>query len=170
MLADPSLIVRPWAAFAFGLVAPDYAETAVASMIEQRKTNLSWTGDNAFILYQTVGPKAKAAVPALEAELADPKMAMSYGDAAAALWRITGKMSQKITDGLNTGLRIGVQRAQIRCLRIVKEIGPATAGTIPELQRMTNHPLILIRQLAMEALKSVERTDNRSPTNHLNAP
>jgi hypothetical protein len=170
MLADPSLIVRPKAAFALGLVAPDYAESAVASMVDQRKTNLSWTGDDAFVLYQTVGPKAREAVPALEAELTDPKMAMTHGDAATALWRITGKMSPPIAEGLNTTLRIGVQRMQIRCLRIVKEIGPPAAATIPELQRMTNHPLILIRRLAGEALASVEHTGNSSQTNHLDGP
>jgi hypothetical protein len=166
MLADSSLIVRPKAAFALGMVAPDFAETAVASMIDQRKTNFSWTGDSAYVLYQTVGPAAKAAVPALEADLSDTSMLMFHGDAAAALWRITGKMSPAIANGLDTGLRIGVQRTQIRCLRIVKEIGPPAAATIPELRRMTNHPLVLIRRLASEALESVERAGNASPTNH----
>ena len=170
MLSDQSSIVRPKAAFAVGLIAPDFAETAVASMIDQRRTNFSWTGDSAYVLYQTVGPKAKAAVTDLESDLADTNMAMFHGDAAAALWRITGNMSPAIAEGLNTGLRIGVQRTQIRCLRIIKEIGPAAMGTIPELRRMTNHPLILIRQLATEALKSVEADGSVSATNHLNAP
>jgi hypothetical protein len=158
------------AAYALGLVAPDYAETAVASMIDQQKTNFLWTGDDAFVLYQTVGPKARAAVPALEAELSDPKTAMTRGDAAAALWRITGKMTPEMADGFNTTLRIGVQRMQIRCLRIVKEIGPPAAATIPQLRQMTNSPLILIRQLATEALKSVESNGSLSGTNKLDAP
>ena len=170
MLADPSVVVRPRAAYALGMVAPDYAETAVASMVDQQRTNVLWTGDEAFVLYQTLGPKAKAAIPALEAELSDTNVAMSHGDAAAALWRITGTLSPAMTDRLNTGLRIGVQRMQIRCLRTVKEIGPPAAATIPELRRMTNNPLILIRRFATEALESVERTGNSSQTNHLNAP
>jgi len=165
MLADPSPIVRPRAALALGMMAPDYAETAVASMMDQTRTNMTWTGDCAYVLYQTVGPGAKAALPALESDLSNTNMLVFHGDAAAALWRITGKMSPAIAGGLNTGLRLGVQRTQIRCLRIVKEIGPPAAGTIPELRRMTNHPLILIRRLASEGLESVEHTQ----TNHLNA-
>jgi len=155
MLTDPSAIVRPRAALALGQVAPSLAETAVASMIEERRTNFMWTGDYAYVLYQAVGPAAKAAIPSLEADLADGKLAMFHGDAAAALWRITGKMSPQITAGLNTGLRIGVQRTQLRCLRIIKEIGPAASGTIPELTRMTNHPRLLLRKLATEALQKV---------------
>jgi hypothetical protein len=170
MLADRSVIVRPKAALALGLVAPDFAETAIASMIDQRKTNFAWTGDCAYVLYQAAGPKAKAAIPALESDLSETNMLVFHGDAAAALWRITGKMSPAIADGLNTGLRVGVQRTQIRCLRIVKEIGPAAAGTIPDLRGMTNHPLVLIRRLASEALESVEHTGQSSQINRLNAP
>lgn len=170
MLSDPSHIVRPKAAFALGMVASEYAETAVASMLDQRRTNFSWTGDSAYVLYQNLGPKAKAAIPDLEADLADTKMAVFHGDAAAALWRITGKTSPGIVDGLNTGLRIGVQRTQIRCLRIVKEIRPAAAATIPQLRQMTNHPLILIRQLATETLRSVESYGGLSVTNQANPP
>jgi HEAT repeats len=169
MLADRSVIVRPKAAFALGQIAPEFAEIAVASMIDQRKTNFSWTGDCAYVLYQTVGPKANAAIPTLESDLSDTNMRMFHGDVAAALWRITGTLSPAMADGLNTTLQIGVQRMQIRCLRIVKEIGPPAAATIPELRRMTNHPLILIRRLAGEALESVDHTGN-SQTNHLNAP
>lgn len=170
MLADQSFIVRPKVAFALGLIAPDFAETAVASMIDQRRTNFSWTGDSAYVLYQTVGRRAKAAMPDLESDLAEPTMRVFHGDAAAALWRITGQTSPQIIDGLNTGLRIGVQRTQIRCLRGIKEIGPAASATIPELRRMTNHPLILIRQLATEALTSVEANRNVPDTNHFTAP
>jgi hypothetical protein len=155
MLKDPSAIVRPRAALALGQVAPALAETAVACMIEKRRTNFMWTGDYAYVLYQAVGPAAKAAIPSLEADLADGNLAVFHGDAAAALWRITGKMSPQIIAGLNTGLRIGVQRTQLRCLRAIKEIGPAAAGTIPELTRMTSHPRLLLRKLATEALERV---------------
>ena len=155
-LQDSSAMVRPRAALALGLVSPDSAPLAVACMMDQRKTNFQWTGDSAYVLYQSVGPGAKAAIPALEADLADKGMAMFHGDAAAALWRITGTVTPAITNGLNTGLRLGVQRTQLRCLRIIKEIGPPAAGTIPELKRLSGHPRILIRQLASEALESVE--------------
>ena len=157
MLSDRSATVRPRAALALGLISPEHAEIAVAVMLDQQRTNDSWAGDWAHRLYQTVGPAAQAAVPALEAELADTGRAMFHGDAAGALWRITGKATPEIVAGLNTGIQIGVQRTQLRCLRIIQEIGPSAAATAPALRSLTNHPRLLIRQLASEALESVTR-------------
>jgi len=157
LLTDSSLSVRPRAALALGLVAPEYAEIAVAVMLDQQRTNDTWTGDQALVLYQALGPAAKLAVPTLQAELADPRMAMFHGDAAGALWRITGEVTPQIVEGLSTGVRIGVQRTQIRCLRFLQEIGPPAAAAARTLHSMTNHPRFLIRQLAAEALASVER-------------
>ena len=58
--------------------------------------------------------------------------------------------------GLTEGIRIGVQRTQIRCLRMLKEIGPPASAAIPELERMTNHPRLLLRRLAGEALQAIQ--------------
>jgi HEAT repeat protein len=157
MLSDKSATVRPRAALALGLISPEHADIAVTVMLVQQRTNNSWTGDQAHVLYQTVGPAARAAVPTLEAELADSSHAMFHGDAAGALWRITGNASPEIVAGLGTGIRIGVQRTQLRCLRIIQEIGPPAAATAPALCSLTNHPRLLIRQLASEALESVNR-------------
>ncbi len=157
MLSDPSPIVRPPAALALGLVAPEHGATAVAVMLDQLRTNFAWTGADAHILFQALGPVATAAVPTLEAELVDPKMAMFHGDAAGALWRITGRATPQVITGLSTGVRIGVQYTQLRCLRILREIGPPAAA-VPILNSYTNHPRILIRKLAHEALDSIRAT------------
>jgi len=158
---DPSLTVRPRAALALGLVAPEYAVTAVTVMLDQQRTNMSWTGDNAYVLYQGLGPAAKEAVPTLQAELADARMVMFHGDAAGALWRVTGEATPQIVEGLSTGVRIGVQRTQLRCLRILREIGPRAAAAAPALHSLTNHPRILIRELAREALESIARSPSK---------
>jgi hypothetical protein len=160
LLSDKSAVVRPRAALALGLVASNYADTAVVSILDQQKTNFTWTGHLSYQLFQALGPAANKAIPAIEADLANSKMTMCHGDAAAALWRVTGKMSPEIVAGLNRGLKISVQHAQVRCLRIIKEIGPEAAGTAPELERLKNHPLVLIRKLAAEALESVRPTSN----------
>jgi hypothetical protein len=157
MLADPSPTVRPSAALALGLVSPQYAETAVAVMLDQQRTNDSWTGDNAHLLYQAMGPAANLAVPTLRVELTDARRVIFHGDAAGALWRITGEVTSQIVEGLSTGVRIGVQRTQLRCLHILREIGPPATAAAPALHSLTNHPRILIRQLACEALESISR-------------
>jgi len=107
------------------------------------------------------GPAAKAAVPKLESDLADPKMAIFHGDAAGALWRITSNATPQVITGLSTGVRIGVQRTQLRCLRILKEIGPPAFGGVPVLNTYTNHPRILICKLAREALQSINGASNK---------
>jgi hypothetical protein len=155
MLSDPSPIVRPPAALALGLVAPEHGATAVAVMLDQLRTNLMWTGVDALALFQALGPVARAAVPTLEAELADPKLVMFHGDAAGALWRITGRATPQVIVGLSTGVRSGLPSTQLRCLRILREIGPPAAGAVPVLNSATNHPRILIRKLAREALDSI---------------
>ena len=155
MLGDPSPMVRPRAALALGLIAPEHGTNAVAVMLKQQRTNNSWTGDHAYVLYQSLGPAASAAVPKLEADLADPNMAVFHGDAAGALWRITGKATPQIIDGLGTGLQFDVQRTQLRCLRILREIGPAAAAAAPAVSSLTNHPRILLRKLSREALDSI---------------
>ena len=157
LLDDPYPRVRTRAALALGLVAPEYADTVVAVMLDQQRTNNAWTGDYAHVLYLALGPAARTAAPALEAQLKEPRETMFHGDAAAALWRITGKATPEIVAGLGEGVRLGVQRSQLRCLRALREIGPPAAAAAPALQSLTNHPRVLIRQLAREALESVNR-------------
>lgn len=72
MLDDPSPHIHPGAAMMLGLLSPEHMEIAVTIMLQQQRTNASWTGDQAYVLYQAAGPSAKEAVPSLQAELADP--------------------------------------------------------------------------------------------------
>ena len=154
-LADPDKKVRPNAAFALGFVAPEFAGEAVACMLEQQRTNSSWTGDNAQRLYARLGPAARAAVPKLESELADPRLKMFHGTSAVALWRIRNAATPSMIEALAWDIEHGVQRSQLGSLRALAEIGPPAAASVPALERMTHHPRVLLRQLAVDALSSI---------------
>jgi hypothetical protein len=154
-LADADKRVRPNAAFALGFVAPEFADEAVAAMLEQTRTNNSWTGDHAHQLYARLGPAAHAAVPQLESELADPNLKMFHGAAAVALWRIRHEVSPRMVEALTWDIEHGVQRSQRWSLQALADIGPPATNAVPALQRMTNHPRVLLRQMATNALRSI---------------
>lgn len=155
LLHDPYVRVRPQAALTLGQISPENAELAVSVMLDQQRTNKNRMGDEAYVLYQAVGPAARAAVPSLEAELKVERDKIFHGDVAAALWRITGKTTPEMIEALGENVRIGTQRSQLRSLRAIKEIGPPAMAAMPPLQKMTNHPLIMMRQAAVEAMNSI---------------
>lgn len=161
-LADPARQVRPSAALALGMVAPQFAEIAVAAMLEQQRTNMMWTGDYAERLYRELGPAAVAAVPRLEKDLMDPRQSSFHGATAVALWRIQHTATPALVQALARDAERGRQRSQVWSLRALAEIGPAALEAAPALERVTHHPRILIRRLASEALEAVSRT-NASP-------
>ncbi len=157
MLADRSRIVRPRAALALGLVAPEFAREAVAVMMEQQRTNSSWTGDMAHRLYFEAGPAAIAAVPLLNAELSRPTSKVFHGAAAAALWRIDHRVTPERIAALAWDAEHGVQRNQLRSIQALGEMGPAASGAASALERLTHHRLVLIRQFAGAALNRVSK-------------
>ena len=154
-LADPDKKVRPNAAFALGFVAPEFADEAVACMLEQQRTNSAWTGDYAHRLYARLGPAAHAAVPKLESDLADPHLKMFHGASAVVLWCIRKATTPPMIEALACDIEHGVQRSQLGSLRALAEIGPPAAAAVPALERMTHHPRVLLRQLATDALSSI---------------
>ena len=155
MLADRSRIVRPRAALALGTVAPEFAREAVAVMMEQQRTNVSWTGDMAHRLYFEVGPAAIAAAPLLTAELSRSKEKVTHGAAAAALWRIDHAVTPERVAALIWDAEHGVQRNQIRSIQVLGEMGPPAIAAAPSLERLTHRRLVLIRQYAGAALKRI---------------
>ena len=156
-LGDSAKNVRPSMAFALGSVAPEFADEAVAAMLEQQRTNNSWTGDYAHQLYARLGPAAHAAVPSLETELANPVHKMSHGAAAVALWRIRHEVTPVMVEALAWDIEHGVQRSQRWSLQALAEIGPPATNAVPALRRMTKHPRVLFRQMAEDALQAITK-------------
>lgn len=155
MLADRSRIVRPRAALALGTVAPEFAHEAVAVMMEQQRTNSSWTGDMAHRLYFEVGPAAIAAVPLLTAEMSRSTEKAFHGAAAAALWRIDHGVTPERVAALAWDAEHGAQRNQLRSIQVLGEMGPPAGAAAPSLERLTRHRLVLIRQVAGVALNRI---------------
>lgn len=157
-LSDPDLKVRPTAAFALGFVAPEFADEAVAVMLNPTSTNSTRFKDCAHQLYARLGPAAHAAIPWLESELADPKMKMWRGAAAVALWRIRHEATPTSVEALAWDIEHGVQRSRRWSLQALAEIGPPATNALPAIKRMTRHPRLLLRQMAQTALSSVMQT------------
>ena len=156
-LADSSKMVRPDMAFALGFVAPEFADEAVAAMLDAERRGNDYAGDNAAQLYARLGPAARAAVPSLEVKLTVPSWKMFHGGAAVALWRIRHEVTPAIIEAMAWDIEHGVQRSQRWSLQALAEIGPPAANAVPALQRMTKHPRVLLRQLAEDALKSITK-------------
>ena len=155
LLADRSRIVRPRAALALGMVAPEFAREAVTVMLEQQRTNNAWTGDMAHRLYFEAGAAAVDAVPRLNAELSRPADRLMHGAAAAALWRIDRQVTRERIEALAWDAENGLQRTQLRSLLVLGEMGSNASPAIPVLQRLRRHPLRLVRQRAEAVLQQL---------------
>ena len=167
LLSDPSPYVRPLAAYALGHIEPSEAQRAIEAMLVEQEFNhgksAGWIGLEPYKLYGELGPVARAAVPRLEQEFADPTLVMHRGPIAFALWRVTGDSSARITEALAKGTESRLERFRLLSLRGLIEIGPPASNAVPVLRRVAQDPRVLIRRLADEALRSITRTAGTDP-------
>jgi len=167
LLSDPAPVVRPLAAYALGHIEPSEAPRAIEAMLIEQEFNhgksVGWIDLEPYKLYGELGPVARAAVPRLEQEFADRKLASRRGPIAFALWRVTGDCSARITEALAKGAESQLERFRLLSLRGLIEIGPPASNAVPVLRRVAQDPRVLIRRLADEALRSITRTAGTDP-------
>lgn len=156
LMSAPVARVRPNAAYALAMVSPRHADVAVRAMVGQQRTNRAWTGSITYMLYSTLGPAAREAVPSLRAELETARTNGFTGPPAFALWRITGEASPEVIAGLIRGVTQPIQRYQLMSLEGLKEIGPPASNAAPVLRPLLNARHRAIQKAAEEALRSVE--------------
>lgn len=147
--------VRPSAAYALGMISPRHADVAVRAMLDQQRTNRSWTGYIAYQLYSSLGPAAKVAAPSLREELSKAETSGFRGPPAFALWRTTGEASPEVIAGLIRGVTQPIQRYQLMSLEGLKEIGPPASNAVPVLRPLLKARHRTIQRAAEEALRSV---------------
>ena len=155
LMSAPGARVRPNAAYALAMVSPHHAEVAVRAMVGQQRTNRAWTGSLTYMLYSTLGPAAREAVPSLRAELETARTNGFTGPPAYALWRITGEASPEVIAGLIRGVSQPIQRYQLMSLKGLKEIGPPASNAVPVLRPLLKARHRTIQRAAEEALRSV---------------
>jgi hypothetical protein len=169
LLDDPSPTVRPPAAYALGHVVPTEAPRAIQAMLAEQeandpaRTSTGWIDLEPYRLYVELGPLARAAVPRLEQELADPAYASKAGPIAFALWRITGDTSPRIIGALTKGAESRLERFKLFSLSGLKQIGPPASNAVPALQRVVLDERVLVHRLAQEALQSVTQPPQTNP-------
>ncbi|MBL9174208.1 MAG: HEAT repeat domain-containing protein [Verrucomicrobiales bacterium] len=155
LMSAPVARVRPNAAYALAMVSPRHAEVAVQAMLGQQRTNRSWTGAITYMLYATLGPAAREAVPLLRAELETARINGFAGPPAFALWRITGEASPEVIAGLIRGVTQPIQRYQLMSLEGLKEIGPPASNAVPVLRPLLKARHRALQRAAEDALRSV---------------